>query len=119
MSDVEIVNDQEFKDGEVQPDVPARVISSLLGLMGFFTALLVGLIASNPGITIVLRALLAMAICAVVGRIIGTAGEMCVREFLNKYKEDRPFPELPDELRAMYKARADDEVLRERMKKAA
>jgi len=119
MSDVEIVNDQEYKDGKIQPDVPARVISSVLGLMGFFTALLVGLIASNPGVTIMLRALLAMAICAVVGRIIGTAGEVCVREFLNKYKADRPFPDLPEELKRMYKTRADDEALRERMKKAA
>ena len=80
MSDVDIVLDIPVADGDVKQDVPARVISSIFGLMGFFTALMVGLVAANPGITILLRALLAFAICALVGRILGTIGEICVRE---------------------------------------
>lgn len=119
MSDVEIVADLPNANGDVKPDVPARVISSVLGLMGFFTALMVGLIAGNTGVTIVLRALLAMAICAVVGRIIGAVGEVCVREYLEKYKTDRPMPVLPDQLQRLYQERAEDEALRDRMKKAA
>jgi hypothetical protein len=116
MSDVEVLPSLPMADGDIKADVPARVISSVLGLMGFFTALLVGLLAGNTGVTIVLRALLAMAICAVVGRIIGTVGEICVREFLREYKIERPTPVLPEQLRRLYKARADDEALRERMK---
>jgi len=120
MSDVDIIPDEPPNtDGDVKPDVPARVISGVIGLMGFFTALLVGLAAGNPGVTIVLRALLAMAICAVVGRIIGTAGEICVREFLKDYKGDRPKPVLPDQLQKLYKIRAADEAIRDQMKKAA
>ncbi|MBL4808831.1 MAG: hypothetical protein JKY43_02080 [Phycisphaerales bacterium] len=120
MSDVEIIqNEYAHLDGDVMPDVPARVISSLVGLMGFFTALLVGLVAGNPGVIIVLRALLAMAICAVIGRIIGTVGEICVREFLTNYKKDRPKPVLPEQLQQLYKTRADDDAIREQLKKAA
>ena len=113
MSDVEIVTTDEIRsDGEVKPDVPARVISSVFGLMGFTTALLVGLIAGNPGITILYRAMLAMAICAVVGRVIGMVGELSVREFLKKYKQDRPMPKVPEQLQRLYKARAEDEAMR-------
>lgn len=119
MSDVEIVEDQEFKDGDVKPHVPAKVISSVLGLMGFFTALIVGLYVGNPGMHILLRALVAMLVCVVVGRLIGTAGEICVREYLTKYKKDRPMPELPDELKKLYKERADDAMLRDQLNNAA
>jgi len=119
-SDVEIIPDEEIHaEGDVQADVPARVISSVLGLMGFFTALLVGLVVGNPGITIVVRALLAMAICTIAGRIIGKAGEICVREFLRNYKTDRPTPELPVQLKRLYEVRAQDEALREQMKRTA
>jgi uncharacterized membrane protein len=115
-SDVEIVLDSEqAPSGEVKPDVPARVFSSVLGLMGFGTALLVGLFAGNPGITILYRAILAMAICAVVGRVIGMVGEAGVREFLKNYKHDRPMPEVPAPLQRLYKARADDEAMRQSM----
>ena len=116
ISDVELV---EHADGDVKPDVPARVISSVIGLMGFFTALVAGLIAGNPGLVIVTRALLALLICAVIGRILGTAGEYCVRDFLKKYKADRPTPELPLQLQKLYKQRADDQAVRESMKKSA
>ena len=119
MSDVEIVEDQEFADGDVQPDVPTKIISSVLGLMGFFTALIVGLYVGNPGMHILLRAMVAMLVCVVVGRLIGTAGEICVREYLTKYKKDRPMPELPEELKKLYKERADDDALRDKMKNAA
>lgn len=118
MSDVEIIDDVPQSDGGVKPDVPARVVSSVFGLMGFFTALLVGLVAGNPGITILVRAMLALAICAVVGRIIGTVGEISVREFLDKYKADRPMPEVPDQLKRLYKDRADDQALRNQMKRS-
>ena len=119
MSDVEILSDIPMSDGDVKQDVPSRVISSVFAFMGFFTALLVGLAAGNPGIIIVLRALLAMAICAVVGRILGTIGEISVREFLNKYKADSPTPVLPEQLQQLYKVRAEDEAIRKSMKRSA
>jgi hypothetical protein len=87
--------------------------------MGFFTALLVGLVAGNPGLVIISRAILSMLVCAVVGRILGTVGEICVREFLTKYKADRPTPALPEKLKRLYKAREDNRLLRDKMKRAA
>ena len=118
MSDVEIIEDQPKSSGEVKPDVPARVVSSIVGLMGFCTALVVGLLVGNPGVTIVLRALLAFVICAIVGRLIGTIGEICVREFLTKYKVDHPTPQLPEKLRRLYQERADEEQLRQQMRRS-
>ena len=119
MSDVEIIEDQPESNGDVKPDVPARVVSSIVGLMGFCTALIVGLIVGNPGVTIVLRAIFAFVICAIVGRLIGTIGEICVREFLTKYKVDHPTPQLPEKLRKLYQERADEEELRRQMRRAA
>lgn len=121
MSDVEIVSDIESSGkahGDVKPDVPARVISSVIGLMGFFTALVTGLIAGNPGMVILTRAMLALIICAVIGRILGTVGEMCVRDFLKKYKAERPTPVLPEQLQQLYKTRAEDEAVRQSMKRS-
>lgn len=122
VSDIEVVPDEEINsksNGDVKPDVPARVISSVIGLMGFFTALLAGLIAGNPGLVIITRAMLALIICTLVGRILGTAGEYCVRDFLKKFKADRPTPQLPEQLRKLYKERADDAAMRESMKRPA
>ncbi len=119
MSDVIIVEDRPMNDGELMADVPSRVISSVLGLMGFFTACLVGLSVGNPGSIILVRAMLALAVCAVIGRVIGTVGEVCVREFVVKYKADRPMPEMPEELQELYDTQARDEALRDRMKQSA
>ena len=83
--------------------------------MGFTSALMVGLVAGNPGITILYRAMLAMAVCAVVGRVIGMMGEISVREFLNKYKLERPMPEASAQLKRLYKARSEDEAMRKSM----
>lgn len=122
MSDVKIIPDAEIdskSNGDVKPDVPARVVSSVIGLMGFFTALITGLVAGNPGLIILTRAMFALIICAVVGRILGTAGEYCVRDFLKKFKADRPTPVLPEQLRKLYKERADDAAMRQSMKRTA
>jgi len=84
--------------GDYLADVPTKLVSGVLGLMGFATASLVGLVAGNPGILIIVRAIVAMLICSIVGRILGAIGEVCVREFVNRYKVDRPQPKKPKEL---------------------
>ncbi|MFK7758808.1 MAG: hypothetical protein AB8C13_02545 [Phycisphaerales bacterium] len=119
MSDVDVVEDAPFLTGDVKQDAPAKVISSIMGLMGFATSLVLGLLAGNPGLVILGRAMLMLAICTVIGRILGTVGEMCVREFLNKYKSDHPTPVLPEQLARLYADRAREESIRERMRKSA
>jgi len=98
-SDIEIVSEDVLLDpSEYLADVPTKLISGVLGLVGFSTALVIGLLAGNPGYIIILRAIVAMLCCAFVGRILGAVGEVCVREFVTNYKTDRPVPQKPQEL---------------------
>jgi len=75
-----------------------RVIAGVLGLCGFSTALFVGMVAGNPPVTALGRALLCMAACYAVGRVLGFAGSVAVGEAIEKYKADRPAPEPPAQL---------------------
>lgn len=119
-SDVEIVEDNEQLDpSEYLADIPTKLVSGVLGLVAFSTALIVGLMAGNPGYVIILRAILAMICCAFVGRVLGAVGEVCVREFVENYKSDRPVPKKPKELVELdAKHRAHETVIKN-MKKAA
>jgi len=119
-SDVEIVdNDSLIDPSEYLADVSTQLVSGVLGLMGFTTALLVGLLAGNPAIAILGRALLAMLLCALVGRLLGSVGEVCVREYVTKYKSDRPQPNKPKELVELDLKQEAHESVMNSMKKAA
>ena len=119
-SDIEIVEDATLADPrEYLADVSTRLVSGVLGLMGFSTAILVGILAGNPGIVILLRAMLAMLICAVIGRVLGAMGEVCVREYVTHYKSNRPVPAMPDELIELEKRLEDHGKVIDNMKKAA
>ena len=126
-SDVEIPDEREpgaagsadAEDNEAfdprLPFEPQRVFSGILGLSGFITAAVVGLGAGNPGALILTRALLAMLACAIVGRILGSAGETCVREFIRVYKRRFPIPSMPEPLSRMYEQQSDRETVRDEM----
>jgi len=112
-------NDSLADPGQYLADMSTRLVSGVLGLMGFMMALVVGLIAGNPTTVILIRAIVAMLICSVIGRILGLAGEVCVREFVSRYKSDRPQPIKPQELIDLdNEQRAHDSVV-DTMKKAA
>lgn len=101
-------------------DVPSRVVSGSMGLIGFALASVIGLWAGNPAIVTLTRALVACALCAIVGRILGSMGETCTREFILSYKKSNPRPRLPEELRKLEMSRAAHaEVVDEMRKKAA
>ena len=119
-SDIEIVEDHELADpSEYLADIPTKLVSGVLGLMGFMTASVVGLLAGNPGFIIIGRAMVAMLCCAFVGRILGAVGQVCVREFVERYKIDRPQPSKPQALMDLdRKNRAHDSMIKN-MKKAA
>jgi hypothetical protein len=113
-SDVELVEGAPQAPDPFGGESPSRVLGGVLGLMGFVTALLVGLLSSNPGTTIITRAIIALIVCAVIGRVLGRVGEVCVREFLDRYRAERPIPEMPEALKRLYKKRADAEALKGR-----
>jgi len=118
--DIEILEDPPLADpAEYLADVPTRLISGVLGLMGFVVACVVGLLAGNPGYVILLRAMLAMLICMLVGRVLGLMGEICVREYVTKYKSDRPEPRKPQQLVELDRTKRAHEEVVQRMKKAA
>lgn len=119
-ADIEIVDDSPLADpSEYLADIPTKLTSGVLGLMGFMTAAVVGLMAGNPGVVILARALVAMFICAFVGRILGSVGEVCVREYVNRYKSDRPEPTKPQELINLDMEHQAHDTMVKNMKKAA
>lgn len=119
-TDVEIL--EEPKEGYRElpvSDTPARILAGVMGLLGFATAALVGLWVGNPGVLILGRALVAMLVCSVLGRLIGYAGFKAVSDFLERYKEESPVPEMPESLQKIYKEEDPTRVDREIMRKSA
>ncbi len=118
--DIEIPEDDQLADpGEYLADIPMRLTSGVLGLMGFMTACVVGLMAGNRGGVVLLRAVLAMVICAAVGRVLGIVGEVAVREYVQRYKSQRPRPVKPQQLIELDRAKRAHEHAVRSMKKAA
>lgn len=72
--------------------MPTQVIASSLGLIGFIIAILAGLAADNPETTTIVRALIAMFICYVVGMIIGAIATRALNEHIAQYKQSNPMP---------------------------
>ncbi|MEM1185854.1 MAG: hypothetical protein AAGI53_12745 [Planctomycetota bacterium] len=72
---------------------PARLIASVLGLSSFAVALAAGWIASNPGTTTIMRAIIAMVCGYALGRVLGWAAEVTAREYLETYTEAHPIPD--------------------------
>lgn len=117
---IEIPDDGKLADPrQYLADIPARLISGVLGLMAFVLASVVGLIAGNPGFVILTRALVAMFVCAIIGRVLGVVGEVCVREYVTRYKSDRPRPQKPQQLVELERAKEAHEQVVQSMKKAA
>lgn len=117
---IEIPDDDKLADPrKYLADIPARLISGVLGLMAFVLASVVGLIAGNPGFVVLMRALVAMFVCAVIGRVLGVMGEVCVREYVTRYKSDRPRPQKPQQLVELERAKEAHEQVVQSMKKAA
>ena len=120
-ADIEIIDDsKDLPDPtDYLADVPTKLISGVLGLMGFATAAVVGLLANNPGLVIIGRALVAMLVCSFIGRLLGMVGEVCVREFVEHYKTGRPIPRMPQELIDLQEEQAVHASVVKNMKKAA
>lgn len=74
--------------------VPARVISGAFALGAFAIAIIAGLGAGNPTSTILINAIIAMAVCNVIGLLIGAVMERTVRDHVDRYRAMHPLPEM-------------------------
>ena len=54
---------------------------------------MVGAFAGNPTTTVLWRALLVMAACWLIGRVVGAISASAVREHLEQYQEQNPIPD--------------------------
>jgi len=120
--DIEIVEEPEEQlvdPSEYLADIPTSLVSGVLGLTAFMLACVIGLLAENPGYVILLRAMFAMLACAFIGRVLGAAGEICVREYVVKYKTSRPRPNKPQELLTLEADQREHARAMEHLKKAS
>ena len=70
--------------------VPAKVIATSFALAAFAIAIIAGLAAGNPSPRVLLSAILSMALCQVLGMVVGSIGERIVREHIESYRAARP-----------------------------
>ncbi len=72
-----------------------RVISTAFGLAGFAVAVLAGLVAGNEPSTVLVRAILALFVCNLLGMAIGAVADVVIRDHVDRYMADNPIPEVP------------------------
>jgi hypothetical protein len=73
----------------------ARVVSVAFGLSGFAVALVSGLGAGNDAASVLLRAIIAMFACQLLGIVAGSMIERLIDEQEARYKEAHPIPVVP------------------------
>jgi hypothetical protein len=73
--------------------IPSRVIASCFAITGFVAALVIGFAASLSTDEILLRAIVVMAICWPVGRLLGGMAQRAVEENVSQYKRAHPIPD--------------------------
>lgn len=72
------------------PGIPTKVIGVCAGLTAFSIAMVAGIAADNPAEDVLLRAILAMFACQLIGWIVGAISERIVREALKQYRQSHP-----------------------------
>ena len=70
--------------------MPSHLIATCFAIVAFATALVVGLAAQNPTLTILYRATLALFFCYSIGRIFGYIAQKAVDENVEQVKEANP-----------------------------
>lgn len=68
--------------------VPTKVVAASMGLCGFAVTMIAGLAVDNPLDVIVMRSLVALLTCYVVGSLIGLAAEAAVGQRLSELEND-------------------------------
>lgn len=77
----------------IEKELPVgQVVGAVTALCGFTIALIAGFIVGNPADTVIMRALIALFVCAVVGRVVGAVGFTAIRDHLSTYRKAHPVP---------------------------
>ncbi|MHC4995772.1 MAG: hypothetical protein ACYTGQ_12040 [Planctomycetota bacterium] len=90
--------------------MPSRVIATCLALIAFSMAIVLGVAAGNPPLTIVWRALLMMLVTWVIGSVIGAMAQHVVTENIASYKIEHPLATEDDVARGMAPVTIDDDI---------
>jgi hypothetical protein len=61
-------------------------------LVAFAAAVAVGLAAQNGPTTVLWRALIVMAVCYPIGRLVGSIAQKTVQDHIDRYKKEHPIP---------------------------
>lgn len=77
------------------PSVP-RTIAACSGLAAFAVATFAGLAVGNDALSIILRALLSMALCWLLGMAVGIVGMKVVQEHVSRRAAADPAPDGDD-----------------------
>ncbi len=73
----------------------AKVVSVTFAMSAFVVALIAGLAAGNSPFQVLVRALVAMFVCQVIGTLAGEVVARIVREHEERYREANPVPLIP------------------------
>lgn len=73
--------------------IPSRVIPACFALAGFAAAAIVGGFAGNDAVTVLWRALLVMAACWLIGRVVSHILQRTISEHIDQHKQRNPIPD--------------------------
>jgi hypothetical protein len=74
------------------------VIATAVGLCAIAVAVISGLAVENPAHVVLGRAIAALAVCHILGQVIGASAENVVRRRIEGYKGAHPTPDVMDAL---------------------
>jgi amino acid transporter len=73
-----------------------NLVAGSVALGAFIVSVIAGLAAGGSPVGILTRAMTAMFVCYFVGLGVALIGSFAVREHVDRYKAERPIPEVPD-----------------------
>jgi hypothetical protein len=73
---------------------PYRTIPPIVALTGFAVSIVAGLSVGNPGTSVVLRALVAMVMCLIVGELLAMVVRAIAKQEGKAYAAKKPIPPL-------------------------
>lgn len=70
----------------MQVEGSSKLVAAAMGLAGFAVAVVAGLHAGNPSVTILTNAVLALVVCNFIGVMLGSVGDKVIRDHVAKLR---------------------------------